>query len=104
MDPSDNPLGATDPTGYFSFKDALKIVAAVVVGVVTAGAALYAYGAVVGGSFIGGFVEGFGRDGFGRDRRIMLGDLEGTGGSCSGPKSGIWGIKKPPGGGREGAR
>jgi hypothetical protein len=73
MDPSDNPLGATDPTGYFSFKDALKIVAAVVVGVVTAGAALYAYGAVVGGSFIGGFVEGFGRDGFGRDRRIMLG-------------------------------
>jgi hypothetical protein len=33
-------------------------VAAVVVGAVTAGAALYAYGAVVGGSFIGGFVEG----------------------------------------------
>jgi len=40
-----NPLGATDPTGFFSLKDALKIVAIVVVGVVTAGAGLVAIGA-----------------------------------------------------------
>jgi hypothetical protein len=39
-----NPMNATDPSGYFSLKDALKIVAAVVVGVVTAGIALYAAG------------------------------------------------------------
>lgn len=55
-----NPLGATDPSGYFSLKDGLKIVAAVVVGVVTAGAALMAYGAVLGGSFVGGFAGALG--------------------------------------------
>jgi RHS repeat-associated protein len=50
-----NPLGGTDPSGYFSLKDGLKIVAAVVVGVITAGAALYGYAALMGGSFVGGF-------------------------------------------------
>lgn len=50
-----NPLGGTDPSGYFSLKDGLKIVAAVVVGVLTAGAALYGYAALMGGSFVGGF-------------------------------------------------
>jgi RHS repeat-associated protein len=35
-----NPLGATDPTGYFKLKDALKIVAIVVVAWVSGGAAI----------------------------------------------------------------
>jgi RHS repeat-associated protein len=49
-----NPLGATDPSGFFSLKDGLKIVGAIVVGIVTAGVALYAYAAVIGGTFVGG--------------------------------------------------
>lgn len=40
-----NPMNATDPSGFFKFSDALKIVAVVVVSVVTAGAALAAVGA-----------------------------------------------------------
>ncbi|NJO56575.1 MAG: hypothetical protein HC834_09845, partial [Rhodospirillales bacterium] len=40
-----NPLNATDPSGYLSLKDVVKIVAIVVVGVVTAGAGLVAIGA-----------------------------------------------------------
>ena len=47
-----NPLGGTDPSGYFSLKDAAKIVAVVVAAVVTAGAALYAIGGA--SSFLGG--------------------------------------------------
>lgn len=42
---NNNPLSHTDPSGYFKLKDALKIVAIVVVGVVTAGAGLVAIGA-----------------------------------------------------------
>jgi RHS repeat-associated protein len=45
-----NPMGATDPTGFFSLKDGLKIVAIVVVGIVTAGAAIYAVAALAGSS------------------------------------------------------
>jgi hypothetical protein len=44
-----NPLGGTDPSGYFSLKDAVKIVAIVVVAYFTAGAALYAMGGGVTG-------------------------------------------------------
>jgi len=51
-----NPLNHTDPTGYFSFGDVLKIVAIVVVGIVTAGAALYGYAALMGGSMAGGLM------------------------------------------------
>jgi RHS repeat-associated protein len=36
-----NPLNATDPSGFLSFKDVLKIVAVVVAAVVTAGLAVY---------------------------------------------------------------
>jgi RHS repeat-associated protein len=43
-----NPLGATDPTGYFKLKDGLKIAAIVVAGIVTAGAAVWVVG-VLGG-------------------------------------------------------
>jgi RHS repeat-associated protein len=50
-----NPMNATDPSGYFSLKDVAKIVAVVVVAWVTAGAALYAYAAMTGGAFVGGF-------------------------------------------------
>lgn len=46
-----NPLGATDPTGFFSLKGALKIVAIIVLTVVTAGAALAAL--VPGMTFMG---------------------------------------------------
>jgi hypothetical protein len=44
-----NPMNATDPSGYFSLKDAVKIVAIVVVAYFTAGAALYALGGGVTG-------------------------------------------------------
>ena len=47
-----NPLGATDPTGFFKLKDALKIVAVVAAGVLTAGAAVWA-GAAMGGLSVG---------------------------------------------------
>ncbi len=71
-----NPMGATDPTGFFSLKDGLKIVAVVVLSIVTYGAAsvwatafLYAnttmfmstaitLGSVIGGA-AAGFVSGF---------------------------------------------
>jgi RHS repeat-associated protein len=43
-----NPMNATDPSGYFSLKDALKIVAIVVVSYFTAGAALYLSGGITG--------------------------------------------------------
>lgn len=43
-DVGNNPLGASDPTGYFKLKDAAKIVAVIGVGIVTAGVALYAAG------------------------------------------------------------
>jgi len=36
-----NPMNATDPSGYFSLKDALKIAVVVVAAVVTAGVAVY---------------------------------------------------------------
>jgi len=49
-----NPLGGTDPSGFFSLKDAVKIVAIVAVAWVTAGAALYAIGAT--SSLWGGMV------------------------------------------------
>lgn len=39
-----NPLNANDPSGFFKLKDALKIVAVVVVAYFTAGAALWAMG------------------------------------------------------------
>jgi hypothetical protein len=55
-----NPLGATDPTGFFSLKDALKIVAIVVIGVVTAGAALAAFTPL---GFAGGIGAMFGAAG-----------------------------------------
>ncbi len=48
-----NPLGATDPSGYFSLKDVVMIVAIVVVGIITAGAALAAL-APGGFSLLGG--------------------------------------------------
>ncbi len=51
-----NPVNGTDPSGFFKVKDALKIVAATAVGIVTAGAGLMAYGAILGGSFSGGLV------------------------------------------------
>ena len=53
---NNNPLGYTDPSGYFKLRDALKIVAVVIAAVVTAGVAMYAYGAMVGGTFTGGLV------------------------------------------------
>lgn len=46
-----NPLNHTDPTGYLKFKDVLKIGAAILVGVLTAGATLYAYAALSGNAF-----------------------------------------------------
>lgn len=45
---SNNPMNATDPSGYFSLKDAVKIVAIVVVAYFTAGAALYLSGGITG--------------------------------------------------------
>ncbi|BET68098.1 hypothetical protein ASA1KI_30160 [Opitutales bacterium ASA1] len=68
-----NPLNATDPSGFLSFKDVLKIVAIVVVAYFTAGwgiAALgpsisagfgvsAAVGAGIGGGLAGGFASGF---------------------------------------------
>jgi len=71
-----NPLNATDPSGYFSFKDVLKIAVVVVLSVVTYGAAsAWAAGAMTGttlgcsmtaltvipgivGGIAGGFVAG----------------------------------------------
>jgi hypothetical protein len=50
-----NPMNATDPSGYFSLKDVVKIVAVVVAAWVTAGAALYAYAGMTGATFVGGF-------------------------------------------------
>lgn len=49
-----NPLGATDPSGYFSLKDFGKIVATVVAGFVTGGVALIGYGAITGSVAVGG--------------------------------------------------
>lgn len=50
-----NPMNATDPSGFFSLKDGLKIAAAIVVGIITAGVALYAYTTLIyGGTFVGG--------------------------------------------------
>lgn len=43
-----NPLNATDPSGFFSLKDGLKIAAIIVASVITAGAAVWAVG-VLGG-------------------------------------------------------
>jgi hypothetical protein len=51
-----NPLNATDPSGFLSFKDVLKIVAVVVAAVVTAGIAVYAAGVAMGYS---GMTMGF---------------------------------------------
>ncbi len=45
-----NPMNATDPSGYFKLGDAAKIAAIVVVGIVTAGAAIYAAVALAGSS------------------------------------------------------
>ncbi|MCH6259366.1 hypothetical protein MLD52_22620, partial [Puniceicoccaceae bacterium K14] len=59
---SNNPLTHIDPSGFISFKDVLKIVAVVVVGILTAGAATALYtgwsfsstlGFVLSGSFVG---------------------------------------------------
>ena len=52
-----NPLGGTDPSGFFSLKDAAIIVAVIVVSVVTAGAALAAY---MGTTFVGAMGTMFG--------------------------------------------
>jgi RHS repeat-associated protein len=50
-----NPMNATDPSGYFSLKDALKIVAIAVVAWFTAGLALQAWAVISTGSgFVGG--------------------------------------------------
>ena len=74
-----NPLNATDPSGYFSLKDGLKIVAVVAIAVVSAGAgvallgASSAYGGAlmcatgwstavvngIAGGLVGGFASGF---------------------------------------------
>ena len=43
-----NPLNATDPSGYLSLKDVVKVVAVVVAAYFTAGLAVYAYGGVTG--------------------------------------------------------
>ncbi|MBP7140668.1 MAG: hypothetical protein KBA71_02080 [Opitutaceae bacterium] len=70
---SNNPLNHTDPSGYFKLKDALKIVAIVVVTVVSAGWAAAAWGpafvsafgvssavgAGMAGGLAGGFASGF---------------------------------------------
>lgn len=50
-----NPLGATDPSGYFSLKDVVKIVAVIVVGYFTAGWAIHALGTSMTGSLATGF-------------------------------------------------
>jgi hypothetical protein len=50
---SNNPVNTTDPSGYLSFKDVLKIVIVVVAAVVTAGAAagaVYAAGTAGAGA------------------------------------------------------
>lgn len=43
---NNSPLNHSDPSGFFKLKDALKIVAVVVISVVTAGAAMWAAGAM----------------------------------------------------------
>jgi hypothetical protein len=43
-----NPLGGTDPSGYFSLKDAAKVAAVVVAAVVTAGVAVYGMAVLAG--------------------------------------------------------
>lgn len=48
-----NPMNRTDPSGFFSLKDGLKIVAVVVAAYVTAGLAVYAVG-TLGGTMVGG--------------------------------------------------
>ena len=45
---NNNPMNATDPSGYFKLKDAVKIVAVVAAAFVTAGVAVYATAAVMG--------------------------------------------------------
>lgn len=54
-----NPMNATDPSGFFKLKDALKIVAIVAATIVTAGAALYA-AAVWAGVNVGVAITTFG--------------------------------------------
>jgi hypothetical protein len=60
---SNNPLGYTDPSGFFKLKDVLKIVALVAVTVVSGGAALAALG--VGGGGLGGGIVAFATGSFG---------------------------------------
>lgn len=50
---SNNPLGGSDPSGFFSLKDAVKIVAIVVLSYVTAGLAAYAASFVSGAGAFG---------------------------------------------------
>jgi RHS repeat-associated protein len=45
---TNNPLGGTDPSGFFSLKDVVKIVAVVVAAVVTAGVAVYGAAVLAG--------------------------------------------------------
>lgn len=49
-----NPMNQTDPSGFFSLKDAAKVVIVAMVAYFTAGLALYAYAAATGGAFVGG--------------------------------------------------
>jgi hypothetical protein len=61
-----NPLGATDPTGFFSLKEIGMIVAVVAISIITAGAALYAYAAMytVGFASFGGALSCIAGGGF----------------------------------------
>lgn len=63
---SNNPLGATDPSGYFklSLKQIVVIVAVVVASVVTAGAAIAAWGVSAAGVAGSGFAAGLQAIGF----------------------------------------
>ncbi|MBE7538020.1 MAG: RHS repeat-associated core domain-containing protein [Opitutaceae bacterium] len=61
---ANNPLGGTDPSGFFSLKDAVKIVAIVVASYFTAGLAVYAVGASSGATLASSFAALSGSSGF----------------------------------------
>ncbi len=67
-----NPMNATDPSGYFSLKDFIKIVAIVAVAVV---------GAMLGQVYLTGYIgQAFGAMGIGISKGVALGIAGGLGG------------------------